>query len=76
MKEELISILGLAKDATDQKVIEAVRSNHFELRGKMGYVSLGFIEKLKRDGYFQYNPMRRCWECLITDEQMEKITRR
>ncbi len=75
MKEQLIGILGLNKHtATEESIVAEVEKLVMDLRGKMGYVSMGLIEKLKREGYFKFDGSRQSWKCELTDDLMRKIT--
>jgi len=73
MEEILIEVLGLSKLSTPEDIINAVKSNVAELRGKMGYVSAGVLEKLKRDGYLKFNNVDLSWTCRISDTELSRI---
>jgi cupin superfamily acireductone dioxygenase involved in methionine salvage len=74
MREELIGLLGLNKEANEQEIIAEVNKMVTDLRGKMGFANAGIINMMRRLGYFTFDEMRQTWFCKpISEEEMRQI---
>jgi hypothetical protein len=74
MREELIGLLGLNKEASEQEIIREVEKLVADLRGKMGFANAGIINMIKRLGYFNFDERQQTWFCRpISGDEMRRI---
>ena len=72
MKEKLIGILGLNKQASEEDIIEKVFALRNELHGKMGYVSAGIVEKMIRDGILRFDEATQSYTCRVSKDFLDR----
>ena len=68
---KLKELLGLNKTVTQKVILCEVDKLVTDLRGKMGFVSMGMIDKLKRLGLFNYDSRKNSYYCEISAEQLQ-----
>lgn len=74
MEKKLAEILGRNPETTtEEEMLSIVERMKFELDAKMGYMSVPFIEKLKRDGHIRFNENDQSWNLRMSDHEFRAI---
>jgi len=77
MKEKLIGLLGLNKQASEGEIISGLEKLVVDLRGKMGFANAGIMNIMKRLGYLTFDERQQMWFCRpISDSEMTRILNR
>jgi len=50
----IIKILGLRQNAKDDEILREIEKLDFEVKGKMGFMSSGFLRSMKKLGFIEY----------------------
>lgn len=74
LRDRICGIIGLnPKERTDEEIVNKIQEMDFEIRGKMGFMSLPLIEQVKREGYLRFNERDLTWNLRMTDLEMSRL---
>jgi hypothetical protein len=70
IKEQIRQILGLNKNVSEDEIIAEITELRNDRDGKMGYARQTLLERLKRDGYVTYDPVKCGWNYYLFEPEI------